>query len=169
MGYESEVLMQIEQETIERLLYGTGSHVHVLDALEGLAAEDAARRPEGAPHSVFQILGHMVYWQDIALARIRGEPHTAADRAADGWPRAATPAGEKGWRRTVGELAAGLRAFEEHLVEAMDPAPPDPERAALARRNVRMVMGHNAYHLGQIVILRQQLGCWPPPKGGDTW
>ena len=34
---------------------------------------------------------------------------------------------------------------------------------------VLMVQGHDSYHLGQIVQLREQLGSWPPPKGGDTW
>jgi hypothetical protein len=28
---------------------------------------------------------------------------------------------------------------------------------------------HNSYHVGQIVVLRQALGAWPPPGGGDTW
>ena len=29
--------------------------------------------------------------------------------------------------------------------------------------------GHGVYHLGQVVTLRQGLGLWPPPSGGDTW
>ena len=28
---------------------------------------------------------------------------------------------------------------------------------------------HNAHHLGQVVILRQFLGLWPPPAGTFTW
>ena len=28
---------------------------------------------------------------------------------------------------------------------------------------------HNSYHVGQIVLLRQALGVWPPPAGRDTW
>jgi hypothetical protein len=28
---------------------------------------------------------------------------------------------------------------------------------------------HNAYHFGRIVQLRQMLGIWPPPAGGDLW
>ena len=31
------------------------------------------------------------------------------------------------------------------------------------------VAQHNAYHLGQIVVLRQVLGIWPPPAGSYTW
>ena len=28
---------------------------------------------------------------------------------------------------------------------------------------------HNAHHLGQVVLLRQLLGAWPPPAGSYTW
>jgi hypothetical protein len=28
---------------------------------------------------------------------------------------------------------------------------------------------HTAHHLGQIIVLRQLLGAWPPPAGSWTW
>ncbi len=28
---------------------------------------------------------------------------------------------------------------------------------------------HNSYHVGQIAMVRQALGAWPPRGGGDTW
>ncbi len=31
------------------------------------------------------------------------------------------------------------------------------------------IANHNAYHLGQVVLLRQLLDSWPPPSGGDSW
>jgi uncharacterized damage-inducible protein DinB len=31
------------------------------------------------------------------------------------------------------------------------------------------IAAHNSYHLGQVVVLRQMLGAWPPPSGGLTW
>jgi hypothetical protein len=31
------------------------------------------------------------------------------------------------------------------------------------------VANHNAHHLGQIVLLRQLMGRWPPPSGSWTW
>ena len=38
-----------------------------------------------------------------------------------------------------------------------------------ALQAVYHVVEHFSYHLGQIVLLRQELGAWPPPRGGDTW
>lgn len=31
------------------------------------------------------------------------------------------------------------------------------------------VATHNAHHLGQVILLRQLLGAWPPPAGSWTW
>jgi len=31
------------------------------------------------------------------------------------------------------------------------------------------VVTHNAHHLGQVILLRQLAGSWPPPAGSWTW
>lgn len=31
-------------------------------------------------------------------------------------------------------------------------------------RTILVALDHNAYHLAQIVVVRQLLGAWPPPK-----
>ncbi len=31
------------------------------------------------------------------------------------------------------------------------------------------VATHNSHHLGQVVLLRQLHGAWPPPAGSWTW
>jgi uncharacterized damage-inducible protein DinB len=31
------------------------------------------------------------------------------------------------------------------------------------------VATHNAHHLGQVIVLRQRQGTWPPPAGSWTW
>jgi len=157
-----------ERDTLRGLLYGVQSHVHVLHALEGLDPEDARALVAGAEHTIHQILGHMVYWQDIALARMQGRAPPDPRTAAEGWARA--PFGGD-WGALVAAFADGLGAIETLVAD------PDYDldrvvherRGRTARGEVFMVQGHNGYHLGQIVQLRRQLGAWPPPRGGDTW
>ena len=48
-------------------------------------------------------------------------------------------------------------------------APDHPMRIMTVREQLESLAAHNAYHLGRIVLLRQLLGWWPPPKGGFTW
>lgn len=148
-----------------RLLDGTGAHASTSGSLEGLDEERAAARPPEWPHSCHDILLHMVFWQDLFLARLEGRPAPLPAHAEDGWP----DAGRNHWSDTVGRFSRGLDAAKEQARgEDLDERLPD-------WRNVRRGEGlsilaqHNSYHLGQIVLLRRVLDAWPPPGGGDTW
>jgi len=52
----------------------------------------------------------------------------------------------------------------------LTPAIEFPSLAHYSRRDVLVhVATHNAHHLGQVILLRQLLGVWPPPSGSWTW
>jgi len=34
---------------------------------------------------------------------------------------------------------------------------------------LQAIASHTSYHAGQVVLVRQMLGTWPPPSGGVTW
>ncbi len=160
-----------ERDALAHQVYGVDSHVHAAHALEGLDAEDAGKRPAGAPHSVFQILRHMIYWQDIGLARMRGETPPRPKAAAEGWTATVEPESADEWTDTLEEFAAGLWELQALLQnpDADLSLPVDAEHRRTVRQEALMLLCHNSYHLGQVVLLRQQLGRWPPPKGGETW
>lgn len=160
-----------EREALARQVHGRDSHVHSVHALEGLEALDAGKRPASAPHSIFQLVRHLIYWQDLGLARIRGGRPPRPATAAEGWTATVEPEGADQWNDAVEEFTAGLWDLQA-LLDDPDTdldlvSNPEPRR--VARQEVLMVLCHNSYHLGQIVLLRQQLGRWPPPQGGDTW
>ena len=160
-----------ERRALREQIYGVNSHLHVLHALEGLDAEAAGARPASSPHSIFQGVHHMLYWQDITLGRLLGRNPARPASAALGWQTPEKPEDESDWEAAVAGLAEGLRSLES-IVGDPDydlSRVVDPERGQTAREEILMVLCHNSYHLGQIVLLRQQLGAWPPPKGGDTW
>lgn len=160
-----------ERDALAAQLYGVSSHTHLLHALEGLDHEQAGRKPGPAPHSIFQILQHMIYWQDISLARLTGEAPPSPKSAALGWTAPAAPEDESDWQAAIACFAEGLRSLE---ARARDPeleldAFAQPDRRVTAREELLMIQGHNSYHLGQVVLLRQSIGAWPPPRGGVTW
>ena len=160
-----------ERQALQHQLYGVNSHLHVLHALEGLDHRVAGARVGRAPHTIFQILHHMVYWQDIALARMRGERPATPASAALGWMTPAAPEDASDWEAAIACLAEGLRGLEALLADRefeLDGVA-EPDRGTTVREELLMLQGHNSYHLGQIVMLRQELGAWPPPRGGNTW
>ncbi|MFK7601115.1 DinB family protein [Deinococcus sp. SM5_A1] len=149
-------------KAVGNLYRGGPANVSWEHALEGLEAGDAARTPNHLPHSAAQLVAHVQFWQAHLLDTLAGKQPATPEHAAGGWP---TPGDWETLRATFLRDAAKLRAHAR-----------DPELcAALNREGVphaallTTYAGHSVYHLGQIVAVRQALGLWPPPDGGDTW
>jgi uncharacterized damage-inducible protein DinB len=135
--------------------------------LEGLPPEVASRRVPGVTHSIVEILAHIVFWQAWFLKRCTGVAIPPASKAADGWPAA----NAADWEPLREQFLAGLQTALE--LPADGRLQPPIEFPPLANYTIADAMTHlaqhNAHHLGQIVILRQALGAWPPPGGSFTW
>lgn len=61
------------QEILLGALSGKSAHVVAATALDGLDWQAAGCRPKDAPHSVFELVNHLVYWQDFALGWLGGD------------------------------------------------------------------------------------------------
>lgn len=135
--------------------------------LDGLSADDAAKRIPGVTHSIVEILAHIAFWQGWFLQRCAGIAAPMAAHAADGWP----PATAADWERLRTQFLSDLERAV-HL-PGDGPVTPSIEFPPVANYTVADVIvhigQHNAHHLGQIVTLRQALGLWPPPQGSYTW
>ncbi len=157
-----------DREALLENLYGVDSHVHILHALEGLSVDQVGARPAAVPFSIHQLVEHMIYWQAIGVARVTGLTPPYPVSSSEGWTAPAQPSAAA-WESACRRFADGLADLKD-LVSTVDlDAIVEPNRQRSARQNVYMVMGHNSYHLGQIVLIRHLLGAWPPPKGGVSW
>ncbi|WP_295815948.1 DinB family protein [uncultured Deinococcus sp.] len=131
--------------------------------LNGLNAAQACQRVPGAPHTVAEIVAHLRYWQLYTLALARGEHPAAPEHAAVGWPAAP----EADWDTLRHDWLAGLEEMKRVALHG-DLSIPVRAHETLGHELVLHAL-HNAVHLGQVMQLRQMLGAWPPPGGGDTW
>lgn len=156
------------------MLAGVSAGFHSPEvALSGLTPEQAIAKPAGAPHSIAEIVGHICYWQNcfnqIAIHGFSGLPQ----HAEEGWPPC--PAAE--WPALRDRFLAVVRESQE--IAATSPnldlklLPEGVEIPFLDRdsRGSGVLHGaiHSAHHLGQIVLLRQIMGLWPPAAGSMTW
>ncbi len=146
---------------------------HVLDAVDEALAH---RRWPGLPHSIYEELWHLVFWQQLSLDWIEGRPTPYPEHASDGFPDPNVPPTEP-WPSLCERFLHGTRQASEiagdpHQMEASVTClsrHPELPRSMLVREQIEGIAAHNAYHLGRIVVLRQLFGAWPPPSGGDTW
>jgi hypothetical protein len=156
----------IIQATLANALSGKGAHVATKNVFEGLDWELAAVRPEGAPHSAFQLLGHMTFWQDWVVKWLDGGNPPVPKHAAGSWPKDTAPASKQDWVRAVKAFRRGLEGLERRSRKG-DLLAKRGEHTRLGM--LHAIASHNSYHVGEVVVLRQMLGAWPPPSGGATW
>ena len=122
--------------------------------LSGLSLEQVTLRPDGASHSIYEELWHIVGYQQSIL-----EP---GDPAGDFYP-SAPPKHEHQWHDLVRVFLDGARAAAA-MAHAPERLASEVEPGVTLADELNSVAVHNAYHLGKIVALRQRIGAWPPAE-----
>jgi len=144
------------------LLRGGGAHIGFDDAIKGLPVDLRGKRPKGAPHSPWEILEHLRIAQGDILEFSRSADYKSPKWPEGYWPAAPAPPSSAAWAKSV-------RGFREDL-EAMCALVSDPATDLFAAipwgdgqtilREALLVADHNAYHLGELVLVRRLLGAW---------
>jgi hypothetical protein len=150
------------REHLLYLLRGGGAHVDFEKAIHGLPAKLRGTKPEGAPYSAWQLLEHMRIAQWDILEFSRNPEHISPEWPSGYWPETEAPPSPAAWEKSVKEFRADMAAMQA-LVE-------DPGTDLFARirggsgqtvlREALLVADHNAYHLGELVLVRRLLGAW---------
>jgi hypothetical protein len=162
MTEDREVLAKLARDSLS----GTGAHVELGAVFSGLDWKAAGMRPEGVPHSIYQLLNHIVFWQDWAIRWLDGKRPAAPRHASGSWPGAIAPANRKAWQAAVRRLGSVTRNLERRMSVGDILA----SGGSKSRLEMLLTIGaHNGYHVGQAALVRQTLARWPPPSGGLTW
>jgi uncharacterized damage-inducible protein DinB len=161
---------------LEQVLIGDSAAAPPSHILEGLSDELAHRAIDGVPHTIYQELWHIAFWQQITLDWVRGIETPFPAKPSDGLATQAD-IDKESWdglcRRffqTSQEAAAAARdeARLDHKIVCPS-RPGEPARTMTVREQLESLGAHNAYHFGRIVVLRQLFGAWPPKSGGFSW
>lgn len=151
------------REQLAHLLDWHDAHADFESVAGDFPARLRGRVPRGLPYSPWQLLEHLRRTQADILEFCESADYTEKEWPADYWPSAPAPPDDGAWDESV---AAFLR---DRL--ALQRLAGDPTCDLLARvpagdrqtylREFLLVADHNAYHIGQLVILRRLLGAWP--------
>jgi uncharacterized damage-inducible protein DinB len=126
----------------------------VVEVLADVDARLAASHPIAGAHSIWELVLHLVATQAILLRRIRGE--AASLTSEEFWP-AVPPPSESAWaeavellKRQEAELRQAIAAFPEERLDDRLMA-----EGSSAYNNFHGHVQHNAYHAGQISLLKK--------------
>ena len=149
------------RQHLAKLLDWRDAHLDFDAVLRDWPAALRGARPPGAPHTPWQLLEHMriCQWDILEFSR---NPAYQELKFSDYWPPAPAPPSDADWGKS-------LRAFRRDL-EAMKRLVADPRTDLFARipwgsgqtvlREALLAADHNAYHLGQLLLVRRLQGAW---------
>ena len=146
------------------LLGGRGAHLGFDKAVAGLPAEMRGAHADGNPHTPWRLLEHMRICQWDILEYCRDPDHDSPKFPDGYWPESDGPASQSAWDASVQAFRDDLKAMQDLVADAnvdlMAPIPHGQSGHTILREAL-LVADHNAYHLGQLVIVRRALGAWP--------
>ncbi len=146
------------------LLDGGQAHATFADAVTDFPVELRGVAPDGLPYSAWQLLEHM----RLALKDILdfSAPPTGGYHALKWpdayWPKEKAPASAAAWDRSVAAVDEELEKFKA-LLQKPDADLTKPFRWGTGQNLLRetlLIADHQAYHIGELIVLRRLLGAW---------
>jgi uncharacterized damage-inducible protein DinB len=144
------------------LLRGGNAHADFESAIEDLPASMRGKEPKGAEHSAWELLEHLRIAQWDILEFSRNPSHKSPDWPSGYWPATAEPPDDKAWEKSVRAIRRDLKGMcelvEDKSTDLYAKIPHGDGQTIL--REALLFADHNAYHLGQIVLVRRLLDAW---------
>jgi len=150
------------RQHVVNLLSGGNAHATFDDAVKNLPPELRGKKPKGAEYSAWQLLEHLRIAQWDILEFSRDPKHQSPEWPSGYWPAQPAPPDEKAWDKSVRAFRSDLKELcdmvADEAVDLFARIPLGDGQTVL--REALLVADHNAYHIGQLVLVRRLLGAW---------
>lgn len=150
------------REHLLELLRGGSAHMTFDEAIADYPLDRINEKFPHGEYSAWALLEHIRLAQDDIIEFIQEKDYREKRWPEDYWPDFDKVATEEDWWGTIGGFKDGIGTLVV-LVE-------DDETDLFARipwgdgqtvaREIMVVADHNAYHIGELGIMRQAMGTW---------
>ena len=152
---------QLRQQ-LAKMMDWNEAHPDFSSAVADFPVKLRGRVPEGLPHSGWQLLEHI----RIALCDMvdfsQNGKHKSPKWPEGYWPKDLVPPSEEAWEQSVNAVLENLEAMRKLIGDPKHdlfaPIPHGSGQTLL--REALLIADHNAYHIGQLVLVRKELGAW---------
>lgn len=149
-------------DELEREYSGDPWHGSPLTSiLKGITAAQAASRPIGSAHSIWELVLHMTAWKNEVRKRLGGAP--AGEPEEGDWPAVGAPT-EAHWHQALArldrahrDLVGAIRVLAEAKLFEPTKDPRNRETGVGVSHYVLLhgIVQHDVYHSGQVAVLRK--------------
>ena len=151
-----------------QLLNGRNAHMTFANATAKFPPDHINSRPPNVPYTFWHLVEHLRLAQADILEFIVDAGYEAPAWPEGYWPTPDAQASEEEWQQSLAafavdqtQLAALIQDPQIDLTAEMSHAP-----GYTILREILLVADHNAYHVGELAILRQVMGVWPEESSG---
>jgi len=142
------------------LLRESGAHATFDAAVGDWPAQLTGAKVANFPHTAWMLLEHLRLAQWDILEFSRNPKHVSPAWPEGYWPSSEAPPSEQAWKASIAAFKKDMRAMEKMVadpkVDLFAKLPWGDGQTVL--REALLVADHNAYHLGQLVMLRKSIG-----------
>jgi hypothetical protein len=145
------------------LLRGGGAHMSFDDFINSFPADLCNRQIEGLPYTPWQILEHMRLAQWDILEFSRDADHVSPEFPKGYWPNTDDLGNRELWQKTVDGFRNDLQQMESLLEDPstdLHAKIPHGDGQTVLREAL-LIADHNAYHLGELVVMARILKANP--------
>jgi uncharacterized damage-inducible protein DinB len=158
-----QVVAKVFLEQLDMHCYENEWFASMDQALHEVSAAEAAWTSSGISNSIWQIVNHLIFWNEDVIHRIKGteNPYKAEDNE-ETFGNPGNPDDEIGWSETVQRLNEVMKKLKTVIVDLDDEklkVPYAPNSSSIERL-LSNIMMHDTYHIGQIVLLRKLQSSW---------
>jgi len=150
------------REHLRKVLGWGEAHADWNKALAELDPAHRGVRPPGSPYSAWELLEHARLAQRDIIDFTLDAKHVSPEWPSGYWPKNPAPANDAEWDKSVKTFFHDLQEMEKLVsnprTDLFIPIPHGTGQTVL--RQTLLLADHNAYHLGQLVLLRRLAGAW---------
>ncbi len=126
--------------------------INILGTLQTVTAEKASKKISPIPNSIWEIVNHMIEWRFNVLQRIQGK---VLESPGDNYFKPVSNNSEAAWEETMERLKNSQSEWLGFLKEANPNTFSKiyPGNGMTYYQHIHGIIQHDAYHLGQLVLL----------------
>lgn len=154
---------EVVRRELLRLLEGGNAHMSFDEVIADFPLEHINSKAPHTPYSFWHFVEHLRIAQWDILEFIRDPDHVSPDYPEGYRPTPEKKANEKQWRKSIDGVRADLESLRQIVEDAktdlFGPIPHAPGYNIF--REIVLAADHNAYHIGELAIMRQVIDIWP--------
>ncbi len=153
---------EVVRQQLVALLRGGNAHLNFDQAVSQLASDSINYRVSNIPYSPWELVEHMRICQWDILEFTCNPQHKSPSWPDGYWPAKGEYADEKKWEESLNQFRRDLLSAEKLVNDPnTDLYMPIPHATDFnIFREILLIADHNAYHLGELVVLRKALSIW---------